>query len=599
MTEGRVPTRSVTVTTVVLAVFLFATTAGAGSITGVVSDPFSGPLSGIEVSAYVDNGSSWQLAGFTSTSAEGSYLIDDLADGPHRVLFRDWSQFYAFEYHPGASTIDQAVDVDVVGTVTVDATLEPGGRITGLMTDASGEPLEFPMVFVYAAGDEPEVLFVGQVDAPTGVYEVGGLPTGDYLMMYSGRRGLESFVGYFDGVVRISDATSIPVIAGEVTAGIDARLGPPPGGFPGGVEGRLTGPDGAPVPGIEVSLYESSGPGQWQLIDFQSTVGDGSFEFAGLRSGSYTLGFRDWNQVFAFSYWGGHSRLPDALAIEVTDFMVPADETLEIGGRISGALTDPAGSPLGNAMVFVHTFEDDPQVLFISNPDPSTGVYELGGLPTGDYIVQFTGTQGLTSYNEYFDGAETIDLADPVAVTIGETTDDIDGELGIPPGGVIAGHITDPYLRSFDFARVSAYQWDGADWVLAGEAETTYYESEYELPLPPGDYRLLFEGGSFLQFDLPAWEFFDDVAAIEDATPVTVSLDVRLDGFDVAVGNLSTGSISGTVTRCGNRCAAVWDRDLGLRSQGPGAHRSDRHHGRRWRLHREWALARRVSGGVL
>ena len=284
------------------------------------------------------------------------------------------------------------------------------------------------------------------------------------------------------------------------------------------------------------------------MSEFQSTAGDGSFEFAGLRAGSFTLGFRDWNQVFAFSYWGDHSRLEDALPIEVTDFMVPADENLEIGGRIAGSLTDPAGSPLGNALVFVHTFEVDPQVLFISNPDPLTGVYELGGLPTGDYIIQFAGYQGLTSYSEYFDGAETIDLADPVAVTLGETTEQIDGELGIPPGGVIAGRITDPYLRSFDFSRVGAYQWDGADWVLAGQAESTYYESEYELPLPPGDYRLLFEGGSFLQFDLPAWEFYDDVAAVEDATPVTVSLDERLDGFDVAVGNLSTGSISGTVT---------------------------------------------------
>jgi hypothetical protein len=527
---------------------LVASTARAGSLTGTVTDGDASPLPGIEVSAYADNGSGWQLIGFTETSLDGDYVIDGLADGVYRVLFRDWSQTFAFEYHPDAPTIDMGQDVWLFGSQVVNAELEPGGRITGLMTDASGAPLEYPMVFVYADGDEPDLLFVGSVDEPTGVYEVGGLPTGNYLMMYSGRRGLESFVGYFDGVVRITEATPIPVVAGVVTAGIDARLGPPPGGFPGGIEGRLTGPDGVPVPGIEVSLYESTGPGQWVLSEFQSSASDGSFVFNGLRAGAYTLGFRDWNQVFAFGYWGGHSRLSDALAIDVTDFTVPADETLEIGGRISGALTDPAGSPLANAMVFVHTFEDDPQVLFISNPDPATGAYELGGLPTGDYIVQFTGYQGLDSFNEYYDGVPTIDLADPVAVVIGDTTTGIDGELGIPPGGVISGRITDPYLRSFDFARVSAYQWDGDDWVLAGQTETTYYESEYELPLPPGDYRLLFEGGSFLQFDLPAWEFFDDVGSIDNATPVTVVLDQRIDGLDVAVGNLSTGSISGTVT---------------------------------------------------
>ena len=174
----------------VIAVLSVASAAGAAVITGTVSDAASNPLSGIEVSAYADGGTGWQLVAFTETSPNGGYVIEGLADGLYRVLFRDWSQSFAFEYHSDAPTIDSAQDVPVFGSQVVDAVLDPGGRITGLLTDASGAPLEFPMVFVHAAGNEPELLFVGQVDEPTGVYEVGGLPTGDYLMMYSGRRGL-------------------------------------------------------------------------------------------------------------------------------------------------------------------------------------------------------------------------------------------------------------------------------------------------------------------------------------------------------------------------------------------------------------------------
>jgi hypothetical protein len=133
-------------------------------------------------------------------------------------------------------------------------------------------------------------------------------------------------------------------------------------------------------------------------------------------------------------------------------------------------------------------------------------------------------------------------------VIIGETVTGIDGELGIPPGGVIAGRITDPYGRPFDFARVTAYEWDGTVWLPAGQAEPVFSESEYALPLPPGEYRLYFEGGSFLQPDLPAQEFYDDVASIDDGTSVAVALDERIEGLDVAVGNLSTGAISGTVS---------------------------------------------------
>ncbi|MGD8440891.1 MAG: carboxypeptidase regulatory-like domain-containing protein [Holophagae bacterium] len=187
-------------------------------------------------------------------------------------------------------------------------------------------------------------------------------------------------------------------------------------------------------------------------------------------------------------------------------------------------------------------------MLFLTNPDPATGDYRLGGLPTGDYLVQFSGWQGLDSYVGYYDGVTSIDLAQPVPVTLGEVTAGVDGELGIPPGGVIAGEITDPYGRSFDFTRVQAFRDEGGSWVLAGEAETVYYEAEYELPLPPGIYRLRFEGGSFLQPDLPATEVFDDVLTLDEGTDVEVVLDQRIEGFDVAVGNLATGGLTGTVT---------------------------------------------------
>ena len=49
----------------------------------------------------------------------------------------------------------------------------------------------------------------------------------------------------------------IAVAAGEETSGIDGSIGPPPGGYPGGVEGIIAGADGVPLADIEVSLYHS------------------------------------------------------------------------------------------------------------------------------------------------------------------------------------------------------------------------------------------------------------------------------------------------------------------------------------------------------
>ena len=521
----------------------------AGALGGVVSTPGGAPLPGIEVSAYQPSSGGWRMAGWVTTGADGGYLLDGLPAGSYRVLFRDWSQTHAFEYHPDAARIEDGEDVVVAGgTTPLDASLEPAGRITGRVSDAVGAPLEFPMVFVWSAGSEPEVLFIATTNAATGDYDVGGLPSGEYLVQLSGRRGTESFSGWWDGVSLVDEASPVTVVAGEVTGGIDGRLGPPPGGYPGGVEGRVTGPGGLAAPDVEVSLYRLRGGQGWVLAGYQSFGPDGSYAFTGIEAGTYTLLFRDWNQVYAFRYWGGGSRLEDAVAIPVEDEVVPADVGLEVGGRIAGILSDPAGRPLEAPLVFVHTATDPPAVLFLATPDPDTGAYQLGGLPSGEYLVQFSGRQGLDSFASFYDGRDTLATADPVAVTLGETTAGIDGELGIPPGGVLAGRISDPYGRAFDFARVAAYRFDGADWVPAGEAETAYSESEYELPLPPGSYRLRFEAGSFLVPDLPAWEYFDDVPAIDDATEVAVELGVRRDGFDVTVGDLGQGTIAGTVT---------------------------------------------------
>ncbi len=318
-------------------------------------------------------------------------------------------------------------------------------------------------------------------------------------------------------------------------------------GQAGGIEGVVTGPDQVPLPAIEVNLFQLQGP-QWQYVTWQNTGDDGSYVFADLDDGTYTLLFRDWAQTFAYSYYGGVSRLEDATAIEIAGGTSTADASLDLAGRIAGTLTDPGGRPLDYPLIFVYTAAEEPELLFLTNPDATSGAYEIGGLPTGDYLIWFTGRQGLDSYSVFYDGAPSIDEATPIKVIVGETTTGIDGQLGLPPGGVIEGRITDPYGRAFDFAAVDAFAWIDDQWVLAGSDETVFYESEFRLPLAPGSYRLRFEAGSFLQPELPAVEFFDDVLQIEDGADVAVELDQTIAGFDIVVGDLSIGSISGTVT---------------------------------------------------
>lgn len=331
------------------------------------------------------------------------------------------------------------------------------------------------------------------------------------------------------------------------------------------LQGVVTDNANVPLGGIEVSLYQQQN-GQWVYKDYQNTPEDGSYAFTDLADGTYTLLARDWGQVWAFQYYGGAAFVADAIPIAVNGASVAIDFVLEPGGRITGRLTDPGGRGLDYPLVFVWDDSDPRQVLFVSTPEEFSGVYTFGGLPSGNFYVHFSGRQGLTSYVGYYDDAEALADATPVPVTVGQETAGIDGELGLPPGGVIRGEILDPYGRTFDFAAAEAYSWTGSGWELAGRAETAFYEGEYSLAVPPGTYRLRFEGGSFLQENLPTVEYFDDVLQVEDSIDVTVALDETLSGFDVNLGNLATASLSGTVT----------DSDTGVPLAGIEVYPADR-----------------------
>ncbi|MDY7093593.1 MAG: carboxypeptidase-like regulatory domain-containing protein [Acidobacteriota bacterium] len=316
----------------------------------------------------------------------------------------------------------------------------------------------------------------------------------------------------------------------------------------GGVEGTVTGPTGQPLADVEVALYQAGSHG-WRVVAWQYTAADGSYGFAAVADGDYRLSFRDWAQNWAFEYYDEATDLDDAMDIVVAGGVVTVDEELQPAGRIAGTVLDPAGRPLEVAQVFVYTDEAEPEVLFLDQPDPVTGAWEVGGLPTGSYLVLFTGRQGLDQYSSYYDDADSAATATPVAVTAGATTEPVSGVLGLPPGGTLSGSIVDPYGRAYDFARVLAYLPDGAGgWELAGSAETDYYEEGYSLRLAPGPYRLRFEAGSFLLPDDPGFEVFDDQLTLGAGTDVVIAVGTELENFDVVVGDLATGSVAGTVT---------------------------------------------------
>jgi hypothetical protein len=213
-----------------------------GEITGHVTAASTGaPLEGIEVCAESSRGC-------TTTDATGGYTLSGFPTSIQRVKFKaPESANYLTQYYNGKPLYWETDFVSVTAGQTaagIDAAMEPGGQITGTVTDAvTQQPLAG--VSVCASWREPTCTRTGA----SGQYTLSSLASGSYRV---------EFHAYGVGNHLAQSKPEVSVIAGSTTSGVDVAL--PPGGQ---ISGRVTaGTTGLGIAGILVCAREI-GPG-WE-----------------------------------------------------------------------------------------------------------------------------------------------------------------------------------------------------------------------------------------------------------------------------------------------------------------------------------------------
>ncbi len=202
-----------------------AQAASTGSIAGVVADVGGNPLAGIDVTAYQSDGSgSWHYAGQVATASDGSYLISGLSAGAYRIEFNDPNGIYPSGYYDNVSPLafDSATSIDVTAGATtsgVDATLTPGGHITGTVTDSHHVGVANFEVMVFDAATNVSVAWTDSA----GNYDLGGLATGTYRVEFNDYTN-STLTQYYNDEPSLGQADGVAVTAGETTANIDATL---------------------------------------------------------------------------------------------------------------------------------------------------------------------------------------------------------------------------------------------------------------------------------------------------------------------------------------------------------------------------------------
>jgi Carboxypeptidase regulatory-like domain len=219
----------------------------------------------------------------------------------------------------------------------------------------------------------------------------------------------------------------------------------------GKIEGTVTESAHKALANVSVTVY---GPAE-EFEGSASTNASGEYTVSGLSEGQYKVGFSD-PPTYANQYYNKQSSFVSASFVSVTEGSTTAgiDAELQEPGKITGRVTDNAGTPIAgvNVDVYNSSFSFETFRFAVTN---ANGEYTVEGLPEGEYRVGFFPSSA-TYLSQYYNGQASFESANPVLVTAGKTTSGIGAAL--TEGGKISGRLTDAYSHSgLAKIEVSAY----------------------------------------------------------------------------------------------------------------------------------------------
>ena len=532
---------------------------GGAGIAGTVTGPGGIPLSGIHVTVFQQQiGGGWQEVRSSTTNAGGKYTVTPLETTIHRVRFQDPAGVYAFEYYGNVVTLDTAADVSVPGYLVtgVDAELATGGQITGSLSmfdDGYPESSMAGLNVQFLNGDHwedvtywsPNCGMEEPCTASDYMYTIGGSATGNYIVNAWGEYQGQYYSEHYDNALDFSDATQIAVTAGSTTSDINFVLGEEGGRINGMVLS-----DGEALPDIEVTARRDTWG--WGIVQTTYTDEFGIYQLSNLEPGLYAIRFRDPTGMYAFEYYNDVTRLDQVIPIDLSqgETVTGVDAELATGGQITGSLSMFDGGYPESSMAGLNVqFFNGDHWEDVTYWSPNCGMEELctasdymyiiGGLATGNYIVNAWGEYQGQYYSEHYDNALDFSDATQIAVTAGSTTSDINFVLG-EEGGRITGMVLSDGEALPDIevtARRDTWGW--------GIVQTTYTDEFgiYQLSnLEPGLYAIRFRDPTGMY----AFEYYNDVTRLDQVIPIDLSQGETVTGVDaeLATGGQITGSLS-------------------------------------------------------
>ena len=375
--------------------------------------------------------------------------------------------------------------------------------------------------------------------APDGSYFFGALPVGGYQVLFLPPSGQNYLYQFYPGKSSAAAAQAVTVNGGQVAAHADASLA-----TGATISGKVTAAaGGAPVSGATVYVRDYGG-GYPTYVPVTNTTTDsnGAWSITGLPSGLYQVQFyAPFSTNYASQYYRGvmGQDAPTPITLTAGSTSSNIDAALTMAGQITGTVTDgTTGNPAQGVQVAAF---DQGGNQYTSATTDSSGHYTLIGLAqSASYRVEFYPPQNSSLAAEFYPSGATLQAATPVAVTVGQTTPNIDETLG--QGGSISGVVTDA-ATGYPLGGESVKLTDDAGrQVYSAQYTTTLSDGRYDVTnLPPGSYKVEFASEGALGF-----QYYKDASTLSTATAVTVAPGQAVTNINGAL--VQGGTLAGLVT---------------------------------------------------
>ncbi|HET7455367.1 MAG TPA: carboxypeptidase-like regulatory domain-containing protein [Solirubrobacterales bacterium] len=266
------------------------------------------------------------------------------------------------------------------------------------------------------------------------------------------------------------------------------------------------------------------------------TDSGGHYSLTGLPPAQYVLHFsaRVGNPRYVDEYYD------DTILFEEADLVTlgSADDSRQIdaelaeGGTVTGTLTDEATKAPVEGMAACAW----PPGGFYQRCDFSgaDGFYEIEGLPSGDYVVEYDGWDRVNYIREFYEDAENLAQATDVSVLAPATVSGIDDEVA--RGAEILGHVSETSSGApVEGAMVCAPLASAGEDDFNTNCNWTDASGNYAIRgLRAGTYvvgfDLEFGGGPFGGLTVGQW--WKEVATRSEATPLELTTPQTVTGID-------------------------------------------------------------------